>query len=127
MDASQGGGADEDTLIIRLFDERPKEALARRASLWLLDPEGEHLSRACELKDEITMIGRHPNCAVSLPSNTVSRHHAHIRREGNQYFLSDSNSTNGTLLNREPVIGEELLHDRDEIGVGIYRLIFRYS
>jgi len=57
----------------------------------------------------------------------VSRRHAQIRREGSQYFLRDLSSTNGTLLNREPVIEEELLHDRDEIGVGIYRLIFRYS
>lgn len=128
MDASQGPGpSDDDTLIIRLFDERPKEALARRARVWLLDPDGEHVSRACELENETTIIGRHPDCTISLPSSTVSRRHAQIRREGGQYFLSDANSTNGTLLNREPVIGEELLHDRDEIGVGIYRLIFRYS
>ena len=50
-----------------------------------------------------------------------------LARADPQFFLKDLNSTNGTLLNREPVIGEELLHDRDEIGVGIYRLIFRYS
>jgi hypothetical protein len=128
MDASQSTApTDEDTLIIRLFDERPKEAVTRRARVWLLDPDGEHVSRACELEGEITVIGRHSNCTISLPSSTVSRHHAQIRRDGNQYFLNDTNSTNGTLLNREPVIGEELLHDRDEIGVGIYRLIFRYS
>jgi hypothetical protein len=128
MTASQSPSeADEDTLIIRLFDERPEEAIARRAMVWLLDPTGEHVSRACELQEEVTIIGRHPDCTISLPSSTVSRHHAQIRREGSQYFLNDMNSTNGTLLNREPVIGEELLHDRDEIGVGIYRLIFRYS
>jgi hypothetical protein len=128
MDASPSTEAeDEDTLIIRLFDERPEEAVERRARLWLLDPTGEHVSRACELEEEITVIGRHSDCAISLPSSTVSRRHAQIRREGSQYFLSDMNSTNGTLLNREPVIGEELLHDRDEIGVGTYRMIFRYS
>ncbi len=128
MDASPSTEAeDEDTLIIRLFDERPEEAVERRARLWLLDPTGEHVSRACELEEEITVIGRHSDCAISLPSSTVSRRHAQIRREGSQYFLSDMSSTNGTLLNREPVIGEELLHDRDEIGVGTYRMIFRYS
>ena len=118
---------DDDTLIMRLFDERPEEAVIRRASIWLLDPTGEHVARSCELKDEITVIGRQADATICLPSSTVSRHHAHIRRDGAQYFLRDLNSTNGTLLNREPVIGEELLHDRDEIGVGIYRLIFRYS
>lgn len=130
MDAANGSGSSEDnddTLIIRLLDERPEEALARRARIWVLDPSGEHVAEAAELKDETTDIGRNPDCAISLPSSTVSRRHARIRKEGGQFFLSDLNSTNGTILNREPVIGEELLHDRDEIGVGIYRLIFRYS
>jgi predicted component of type VI protein secretion system len=128
MEASQASsGVDDDTLIIRLFDERPEEAVSGRARVWLLDASGEHITRACEVRDEMTIIGRNPDCTICLPSSTVSRRHAQIRREGGQFLLHDLNSTNGTLLNREPVIGEELLHDRDEIGVGIYRLIFRYS
>jgi FHA domain/zinc-ribbon domain len=124
--SSEGGGPDDDTLIIRLLDERPEEALDRRARLWVLDPSGEHVAEVTDLLGDMTVIGRQPDSTVSLPSSTVSRRHAQIRRDGRQYFVSDLNSTNGTLLNREPVIGEELLHDRDEIGVGIYRLIFRY-
>ena len=119
--------ADDDTLIIRLLDERPEEALDRRARLWLLDPAGEHVAHVTELSESVTIVGRQLDCVICLPSSTVSRRHAQVRREGGQYYLQDLNSTNGTLLNREPVIGEELLHDRDEIGVGIYRLIFRYS
>lgn len=117
----------DDTLLLRLFDQRPEVAVERRVSIWLLDPSGEQVVQATDLKDEVTVIGRRPECAIILPSNTVSRRHAQVRRDGAQFFLMDLNSTNGTLLNREPVIGEELLHDRDEIGVGIYRLIFRYS
>lgn len=128
MDASGAGSeVDDDTLILRLFDSRPGEAVSRRAQVWLLDTEGEHVVQTLELKDEVTVIGRHADSAISLPSSTVSRHHAEIRREGGRYFLRDTNSTNGTLLNREPIIGEEPLHDRDEIGVGVYRLIFRYQ
>jgi len=127
LDAPEGIADNDDTLIIRLLDERPGEAVSRRASLWLIDPTGEHVAKATELDGDLAVIGRNPDCEIGLPSSTVSRHHAQIRREGGQYFLTDLNSTNGTLLNREPVIGEELLHDRDEIGVGIYRLIFRYA
>lgn len=118
---------DDDTLIIRLLDERPQESVARRASVWLLDPSGEHVARAMELQGDQAIIGRQSDCEINLPSSTVSRRHAQIRRVGGRFFLKDLNSTNGTLLNREPVIGEELLHDRDEIGVGVYRLIFRYA
>ena len=117
----------DDTLIMRLLDERVEGTVSRRASIWLLDPSGDHIAKATELQGDVASIGRNADCDISLPSSTVSRHHAQIRKEGNQYFLKDLSSTNGTLLNREPVIGEEILHDRDEIGVGIYRLIFRYS
>ena len=125
--AAGSSGENDDTLIIRLLDERPDEAVSRRSSLWLLDPSGEHVAKATELREDVVAIGRNTDCEIALPSSTVSRRHAQIRTEGSQFFLKDLNSTNGTLLNREPVIGEELLHDRDEIGVGIYRLIFRYS
>ena len=127
LSAAEAGPDDDDTLIIRLLDERQEEAVSRRASLWLLDPSGEHIAKATELQGDLVVIGRTSDCEIALPSSTVSRRHAQIRKEGSRYFLQDLNSTNGTLLNREPVIGEELLHDRDEIGVGIYRLIFRYS
>lgn len=126
MDAAAVAESDDDTLIIRLLEERPEEAVDRRARLWLLDPAGEHVAQVTEVSETVTIIGRHPDCTICLPSSTVSRRHAQVRREGGQYYLQDLNSTNGTLLNREPVIGEELLHDRDEIGVGIYRLIFRF-
>ena len=122
------GLEDEDTLILRLLksesaEEQPEVTTAR---IWVLDPTGEHVERDYELKDEITLIGRREDCAISLPSNTVSRRHAQIRREGNSFLISDLGSTNGTLLNQEPVIGEEQLNDRDEIAIGTFKLIFRY-
>jgi len=117
---------DDDTLILRLFQETPAGGPLRTARIWLLDPYGE-VERACELREEIIVIGRRQDCTISLPSNSVSRQHAQIRRQEDRYFLRDLGSTNGTLLNSEPVIGEEELSDRDEIAVGTFRLIFRYS
>jgi hypothetical protein len=134
---------DDDTLIMRLVAGEPhargeaathgpfgyaqgRRAPLRRAHLWLLDPTGQQVERAAEIAgDEPVLIGRRADSTVVLPSNTVSRRHAQIRREGDSFLLSDLGSTNGTLLNGEPVIGAERLDDRDEIAVGIYRLIFR--
>ena len=68
---------------------------------------------------QAVVLGRDPAAAqvVFGPDDRhVSRRHASIRQRGTEYIVVDEKSTNGTLLNREPVIGEELLHDRDEIG-----------
>jgi len=121
---------DDDTLIMRLVTGENTRGAVRTgtAHLWLLDPSGQQVERAAEIAgDEPVLIGRRSECTVVLPSNTVSRRHAQIWREGNDYLLSDLGSTNGTLLNGEPVIGAERLNDRDEIAVGIYRLIFRIT
>ena len=126
MPAGKADDLDDETLILRLLEEPSSQTGGPHlARIWLLDPSGGEVEQALELRDDITLVGRSQDCAVMLPSNTVSRHHARIRREGDRFLLRDLGSTNGTLLNSEPVIGEEMLKDRDEIGIGIYRLIFR--
>ncbi len=118
---------DDNTLIIQLLEGRDAKPTGRVALLWLLDLTGVHVERVYELSDEQVIVGRREGCAVCLPGNTLSRRHAQIRHADGQYYLSDFGSTNGTLLNGEPLIGEEQLRDRDEIGVGIYKLIFRLT
>ena len=125
----QEGEVDDDTIIIQLLEGggrrvAPGDHVAR---LWLLDLTGEHVDRVYELSDEQVIIGRREDCAVCLPGNTISRRHSQLRHVDGQYFLSDLGSTNGTMLNGEALVGEEQLHDRDEIGVGIYKLIFRLA
>jgi len=58
-------------------------------------------------------IGRHPSCQVRFPADlaTVSRKHAEITREGNQFKLIDR-SANGTFVNGKQV-KEALLKDGD--------------
>lgn len=121
------GEVDDDTIIIQLLEGRGHNPLTAEqiARLWLLDLTGEHVERVYELSDEQVIIGRRDDCAVCLPGNTISRRHAQIRHTDGQYHLTDLGSTNGTVLNGEMLVGEEQLHDRDEIGVGIYKFIFR--
>jgi pSer/pThr/pTyr-binding forkhead associated (FHA) protein len=55
------------------------------------------------LDGELT-IGRAPGCAVALPSDTfVSQMHARVFRRGDEYWLEDLGSTNGTLVNGRKV------------------------
>lgn len=62
-----------------------------------------------------------------LHSNVISRHHAKITREGDQYFIEDLNSTNGTTVNGEMLSYKELvkLKKMDEISFAdiVYKII----
>ncbi|GIU98810.1 MAG: phosphopeptide-binding protein [Actinomycetota bacterium] len=69
-------------------------------------------------------IGRLPACEIVLSDPAVSRRHARIVRRGDAFVLIDLGSTNGTLVNGEPV-GERELQDGDRITVGTTVLEFR--
>lgn len=46
-----------------------------------------------------TTLGRSETCDIPLESPTVSRHHARLTRQGDEYILDDLGSTLGTYVN----------------------------
>lgn len=66
-----------------------------------------------EFSEPSILIGRHPSCHVQFPMDLthISRKHAEIIREGNQFKLID-HSTNGTFVNGKK-IQEAYLKDGD--------------
>jgi serine phosphatase RsbU (regulator of sigma subunit) len=78
------------------------------------------------LKD-CTVLGRHPECDISelfQAVGGVSRHHAEVRRVGDQYVIEDKGSRNGTLLNGQRVTGTVPLRDGDRIDICQIELTF---
>lgn len=65
----------------------------------LMKINGNAPPQLIELKDRETVIGRLPECAIVLDRQGVSRKHAVIRREGDNFVLLDLNSRNFTFLN----------------------------
>jgi hypothetical protein len=71
-------------------------------------------------------IGRASNVDVRLPLGQVSKYHAYITRDAEQWTITDASSSNGTMVRgtlidpRVPVV----LHDADEVGFGGCRLRF---
>src|SRR5437868_777026 len=68
----------------------------------------------------IIRIGRGQDCDVRFDPRVdtqVSTHHAEIRFEDGNYFLIDTGSTNGTLLNGKPV-RKQRLRSGDKIDFG---------
>jgi pSer/pThr/pTyr-binding forkhead associated (FHA) protein len=57
-----------------------------------------------EFSEGVITIGRHPSCDLHFPAelNIISRNHAEIVREGNQFKLID-HSRNGTFVNGKRV------------------------
>jgi FHA domain/zinc-ribbon domain len=70
-----------------------------------------------------TLIGRSPDCHVFLDDVTVSRKHAEVVHEGEEYEIRDLGSLNGTFVNKKRIESAEL-EDDDEVQIGKYRLTF---
>ena len=62
-------------------------------------------------------IGRAPDNDLVLRDPATSGHHARVERRGNQFYVVDLGSTNGTLVNGEVVMERELKNG-DSITIG---------
>jgi len=71
-----------------------------------------------------TTAGRHPDSDIFLDDITVSRRHAEIVREGDDYRVRDAGSLNGTYVNRERIEDTAPLTHGDVLQVGKYKLHF---
>jgi pSer/pThr/pTyr-binding forkhead associated (FHA) protein len=70
------------------------------------------------------LIGRSPDCDVVLRNATVSRRHAEIRNEGEQWVVEDLGSKHGTGVNGTPLAGPTPLHEGDVLTFGRIGLRF---
>jgi predicted component of type VI protein secretion system len=78
-----------------------------------------------EIHTERITIGREPENDIRLGDLTVSRHHGHLIRQGNdRYFIEDLQSRNGIRLNGNKITEPVALTDGDHIKIGAYQLIF---
>ncbi|MBF0437735.1 MAG: FHA domain-containing protein [Magnetococcales bacterium] len=87
-----------------------------------------HPERFEENGEEILTIGRGLDNDISMADAAISMHHAQIRfgSEG-QYFIRDTNSTNGILVNNQVFKGNEKeLFDGDKIKIGRHEFTFMF-
>ncbi len=80
---------------------------------------GDLAGTLVDLKSDVTVIGRLPECDIILATNGVSRRHAEIRKVGPAFFLVDLDSRNKTLVNGTALKGgvEHLLKENDRINI----------
>lgn len=78
------------------------------------------------LGDRPIVLGRQPDCDLTLNDANVSRRHAEIRPVRDGFVLTDLGSTNGSRINGV-LVTERALRDGDELTFGGTRLIFQAS
>lgn len=61
----------------------------------------DNLPRRLDLKDFPATIGRHPDCSLQLNVDRISRLHARLEQRGDEIWLEDLGSTNGTFINHQ--------------------------
>ncbi len=88
--------------------------------LLLATPEGQQV---VELR-AFNSLGRHPSNTIQLLDKIVSKEHCIVERRGNEFVLRDLGSLNGTYINGERVIGEQMLRHGDDIALGSTRARF---
>src|SRR4051794_32275614 len=80
---------------------------------------GDLAGKLIELKNDVTVIGRSPECDIILTTNGVSRRHAEIRKAGDAFSLADLKSLNRTLVNNAAVVSgsDHTLKENDRINI----------
>lgn len=88
-------------------------SLEADAELALVGKQG----RTWPLSKDTVVIGRMETCDVIVDDPSVSRRHAEVRREGDEWVLADLGATNGCEINGKRVNRHRLTHgDRVTLG-----------
>jgi pSer/pThr/pTyr-binding forkhead associated (FHA) protein len=90
----------------------------------LVIAEGKEAGREFVFDQLSVLIGRTSECDVVLYDPGVSRKHARIFSEGQEYYVEDMGSSNGTKVNGS-IIKKKQLADGDAISLG--PVVFNYS
>lgn len=89
----------------------------------LIVQSGEEKGQIVYLSGQEITIGRDPGNGFVLSDKRVSRRHARLFKEGENYILEDLKSVNGTRVNQMSV-ARQILNPGDEIQLGEVVMVF---
>jgi len=94
------------------------------ACLVLVYPPGADMGKRFPLSRNEVVLGRGSDCDIQVDRDSVSRRHARVFRNGDQWMVEDLGSTNGSYVNDVPV-QKSLLKDTDflKIGAAIFKFL----
>ncbi len=82
--------------------------------------EGTMSGRSFVIDENTVFIGRSFKSDIQINDNAISRKHLKVFRIGKRFFIEDLKSTNGTLINGEPIASGESYEvgEGDNIQIG---------
>jgi ABC-type multidrug transport system ATPase subunit/pSer/pThr/pTyr-binding forkhead associated (FHA) protein/uncharacterized membrane protein len=84
----------------------------------LVAKEGPSAGKIYPLEEDEVLIGREQGSTLQIDSPGVSRKHARLTYQDNQYLVEDLGSSNGTFVNGERISRPWPLKNGDMIGIG---------
>jgi hypothetical protein len=108
----QQANATKETLALHALPQEVGAAAAR-----LTFETGPFASRVAEIPGQSAAVGRAPDNDIVIGDPATSGRHCRIEVRNGAYWISDLGSTNGTLVNGEPIIDKQLEHG-DVISIG---------
>jgi pSer/pThr/pTyr-binding forkhead associated (FHA) protein len=86
----------------------------------------EFKGKTFAVEGDTVSIGRTTDNDITIDNHSVSSAHGSLTRQGDSYVLKDLGSTNGTVVNGQPV-SEVLLKDRDVVFFGAMEFLFAHE
>jgi hypothetical protein len=84
----------------------------------LVITSGNAAGTSLPLDDDVITIGRSTDSTLAIVDEYTSTHHAKLARNGEQWMLTDLDSTNGTRLNGSRVAGTVLVPTFTPVTIG---------
>ena len=122
----------KDTLATMLKDRLKQQIRAQKDKAEALKDKTAQLPRTgkgqlidrrtgqiVEINKNPTVIGRVPGNDIVIGIPLVSRQHARISFDKNQYFIEDTNSSNGTYVNGVQIKAKVTMHDGARIQIAV--------
>jgi len=78
-----------------------------------------------KLEKDFATMGRSKDNEIHIDDLSVSRKHAVLEREGNQFYITDLNSSNGTYVNSKKITAKTPVRPEDVIIIGRVPFSFR--
>lgn len=94
------------------------------ALAWMVSDRGTNKGTFHQITGDRAILGADASCEVRIDDPHASDRHASVRFEGGAFSVTDLDSTNGTQVNGETVLRQEI-SDGDRISIGASSWVFK--